>query len=139
MAMKGVSIRVIPHNDQAYETPGDWWFDDEGILQIRVSEMGSWRYEQLVAFHEYAEALMCYSDNISEAEVTAFDKEFEAMREKFPTIVGEREPGNAGTAPYRKQHQFASKLEYQLSEKLHVVWKEYDVEVNSLKKDTDGN
>ena len=35
-----ITIKTIAHDKQRYDTVGDWWFDDEGDLQIRVSRVG---------------------------------------------------------------------------------------------------
>lgn len=133
--MKGVLIKVIPHQSQRYETVGDWWFDETDILQIRVSEMGDWRYEHLVAFHEYAEALICFHKGIDEKIISDFDKGFEEIRLKHPGIMGDMEPGDMSTAPYHKQHKRASHLESMLAQSLDVVWKVYNAAVNKLIKE----
>lgn len=132
--MKEVIIKVIPHSEQRYETCGDWWFDSEGVLQIRVSDMSDSRYEQLIAFHEYAEAMLCNYSGVSEREVLDFDIEFEKMRAAFPKLVGNKEPGNSRAAPYNKQHKMATRLEHQLAEKLNVDWEKYGEVVNNLSK-----
>lgn len=132
--MKGVNIQVIPHSEQRYETVGDWWVDEGEILQIRVSDMGEWKYEQLVAFHEYAEAMLCIHKGISEKSITEFDEKFEEIRLKHPGIIGDMEPGNMTSAPYNKQHRKATHLEGLLAQPLGVDWGEYGKAVNKLTK-----
>ena len=53
-----IEIKTIPHNSQRYDTVGDWWTDEEG-WHFRVSYMGNWRYQFLVAFHEMLELAWC--------------------------------------------------------------------------------
>lgn len=130
--MNGVVIKIIPHKEQRYETAGDWFFDADNILQIRVSKMSNWRYEQLVAYHEYAEAMICLSRGIEEKDVSDFDIKFEEIRKQYPEIIGDMEPGYMITAPYYKPHRTATHLERVLAEELGVEWKSYEKVVNNL-------
>lgn len=129
-----VYIKTIPHSEQRYDTCGDWWWEGSQ-LQIRVSSLGDTFYEQLIAFHEYAEALMCSKEGISEAEVTAYDERFEIMRAAFPDVISaDSEPGNQRLAPYKKQHARATELEKSLCKYLGLDWNKYDKAVNNLGK-----
>ncbi len=123
-----IYVRVIPHNQQRYVTVGDWWFDEFGDLQIRVSAMADWRYETLVAYHEQFEALACKRAGIQEALVTAFDIEFENYRK----AGNHAEPGDCLRAPYYRQHQLATIAERQLALELGVDWREYDEKVSRM-------
>jgi len=123
-----IKIEVIPHDQQRYPTCGDWFFDADGNLTIRVSRMSDWRHEALVAVHELVEVLLCKQRGISQSEVDAFDKQFEANRPEG----NEDEPGDDPDAPYRKEHFFATNLEALLSAELDVEWPTYEKEVQSL-------
>jgi hypothetical protein len=123
-----IVIKTIPHKEQRYETCGNWWWDEHGDLQIRVSEMGDWRYESLVAFHEQFEALACRRAGIREETVSAFDIEFENNRKQG----NEDEPGDDPQSPYYRQHKLADIAERQLAMELGVDWKEYSKAVFSL-------
>ncbi len=116
-----ITIKTIAHAEHRYETCGDWWFDEAGNLEIRVSDMGDWRKEALVAFHELAEVLMCKHRNISQESVDAFDKAFEAKREEGNTD----EPGDQVDAPYHREHVFAENLECLLMGQLDVERDDY--------------
>lgn len=136
-----ISIKTIPHNEQRYETAGDWWFresvQDGEILEVRVSDMGNPLYTWLVASHEINEALRCKTDGVDEKDITVFDKAFEALRERFPSLIGDQEPGDMVSAPYHDQHVGATNIE-RLSAEFHGVdWDEYDTTVNSLSQDKD--
>ncbi len=123
-----VVIETIPHGSQRYETVGDWWFDPDGTLQIRTSDMGNEDYEILVALHELVEVLLCKKRGITDEVVSAFDVAFEAAR-----VEGnEDEPGDDPAAPYRKEHLFATGVEKLLAAELGVDWKTYDKAVMSL-------
>lgn len=123
-----VNIKVIPHEQQRYSTVGDWWLDEHGDLQIRVSQLSDWRREQLIAIHEYAEYLMCKNDGITTEDVDKFDKEFEANREEG----NEDEPGDEPTSPYVRQHCMATGIERIMAAQLGVAWKPYEDELVEL-------
>lgn len=126
-----INIKTIPHNEQAYETVGDWRFDDNGDLNIFVSSMNNWKYELLVAFHELAEVAMCKDRGITTEEVDAFDIKFEEEREKG--LHGDdEEAGDDVNAPYRKEHFTSTNLERILARELDVDWKTYDDMVMGL-------
>ena len=122
-----VAINIIPHDKQRYETVGDWqWLGDD--LLITVSDMGDWRYNMLVAFHEMAEVLICKHRGISQQAVDEFDMQFEKVREEDD----DSEPGDCIIAPYYQEHQFATCVERLLARELDVNWKKYDETVNGL-------
>lgn len=111
---------LIPHRTQRYDTPGDWsWIGHE--LDVRVSELGDWKMEALVAIHEIVEAVLCRSDGISGAVVDAFDMAFEGD-----------EPGAAPACPYFQQHATADKIERLVAAELGVNWMDYTKAVDSL-------
>ena len=125
--MKRISIFTIPHKRQEYNTIGNYRMTPK-TFQIMVSKMGNDEYEFLVALHEMIEQHLCYVNNIFDAEITKFDKAFEAKRKKGNTD----EPGNDPKAPYYKQHQFATKIERLMAKMLGVSWKKYEEAINSL-------
>jgi hypothetical protein len=119
-----IHIETIPHREQRYDTVGDWWLDEAGDLQIRVSDMsrgstGRRRMESLVAVHELIEALLCQFRGIADEDVTAFDTAFVPSPENA-------EPGDDPLAPYREEHFFATTIERLLSTELRVDWLDYE-------------
>lgn len=122
-----VIIKTIPHRQHRYETVGDWWSEGK-TLHIRVSEMGSWKYEMLVAVHELVEVLQCKHLRISTASVDKFDIAFEKKRKPGNTD----EPGDDSRAPYRVQHGIATGVERILAALLGVDWNKYEAKINSL-------
>lgn len=122
-----ISIKTIPHKEQRYDTCGDWWFTEEGDLEIRVSKLSE-QESFLIGIHEAIEAYMCKSRGVSEESITEFDMEFEKSRKEGNTD----EPGDSPEAPYRDQHFFATTIERLLAQKLDVDWKEYEEHVTSL-------
>lgn len=126
----GVCILVIPHEQQRYDTVGDWWFDkDSSILEIRVSELGNYKQEMIVALHEFIEAILCLSRGIKEEDVTTFDRTYEQQR-----LVGDTtsEPGDSIAAPYYNEHQFATAMEKFMAKELELEWGKYEEKINSL-------
>jgi hypothetical protein len=126
-----IVIETIPHDQHRYETVGDYWRDEQGALQIRVSEMSDWRRELLVAFHELIEVHLTEDRGINEPDIKAFDEMFEAERENGLHGEGD-EPGWDPRAPYGKEHAFSEAMERLLAGELKVDWKTYDKEVMSL-------
>lgn len=117
-----IVIETIPHAEQRYPTVGDWWVDQAGTWQIRVSEMGNEKAAFLVGIHELVEMATCLSDGVTQEEVDKFDRHY----------AGEGEPGDDMDAPYWKQHQLATTVERQAAQWLQVDWNEYEKLVDSL-------
>jgi hypothetical protein len=126
-----ILIDTIPHRDQRYPTAGDWQFTKgdfgrgEDMLVIRVSDLGHFNMNFLLAIHELVEAVLCKHRDVSEAEVDRFDQDPEREREGI-------EPGDNMAAPYFAEHQFASGIERLLAAELGVNWVEYERRVDAL-------
>jgi len=125
-----ITMVVIPHSKQQYDTVGDWRFLPGGNLLIKVSKMSDPRYETLVATHELVEAVLCKQAGVSEEAVTAFDVAYEKNRKDGDLS----EPGDDPKAPYHDQHLAASELERLLAAWLQVDWDAYNAEVESMGK-----
>lgn len=128
-----IEVRTIPHNQQRYDTVGDWWTDEEG-WHIRVSYMGNWRYNFLVAFHELLEMAWCKQKGVKQADVDAFDICFEKNR--APCDLSE--PGDDPRAPYRYGHQMATLAERFAALVIGVKWDKYEAAVNGLEYRKEG-
>jgi len=153
-----VTMHTIPHDQQRYDTVGDWHFDMNGDLIIKVSKMSDPRYETLIAVHELIEAVLCKQAGVSEDAVDAFDMAYEAGRkvrlDKARSVnrepvhgrsfqgwrkrhaaeiaeIEEAEPGDDPQAPYHHQHMAASMFEEDLAKRLGVDWEVYAAEVMS--------
>jgi hypothetical protein len=124
-----MNIDTIPHESQRYPTVGDYWLDENGVEQIRVSEMMDWRYEVLVAVHEIIEMALTRQRGIEEEAITEFDIRFEQDKDKG-LVTGEA--GDNSNAPYRKEHFFATNIERLFAGELGVDWFEYDRYVDAL-------
>ena len=124
-----INIQTIPNSEQRYITTGDYWIDSDGTWQIRVSDLGDWKKELLVAIHELAEQAICLSKGIKEEDISAFDIEFEKNR----TEGNFDEPGDDRNAPYADEHCIATSIERLMSVSLGLKWKDYDDAVNNVK------
>lgn len=126
-----INVQTIPHDKHRYPTVGDWWFDDAGDLQIRVSDMGDVEYEALIALHEQVEAILCKQRGISAKQVDEFDVQFEKDRE-LGLHADQDEPGGHPDAPYRREHFFATSIERLMAGELNVEWHVYETQLNNL-------
>jgi len=120
-----IIIESIPQKDHRYDTCGDYWYDENGGLQVRVTEMGK-REMMLVIFHELVEQFLTEERNIQEQDIMKFDIEFENNR-----IEGDdSEPGDNPNAPYRKEHRFAENIERMIAHEIGYNWDEYTKRFN---------
>ncbi len=124
-----IIVRFIDPANHRYPTPGDWLYDAEDhVLEVRVSKMGDWRSELAVAIHEAVESVMCLEKDVTEAEVTAFDMQFEKERadEKHRETD---EAGDDDRAPYHDQHIAATFVEKEVCAQTKIPWTEHDKNV----------
>lgn len=98
------------------------------VLHIKVSELGDWRYNALIAVHELVEVLKCKHDGVTQEQVDAFDIAYEKNR---PEAV-DSEPGDSPDAPYRQQHCLATGIERIMAAALGVDWDSYDRAILAL-------
>lgn len=119
-----INIRVIPESEQRQEVNGaDWFFDERGDLQVRVSPMSDWKREMLLAIHETVEAILCKYNGVSVSDVDKFD----ALYDKEHTF--DTDAGDDIRAPYSRQHCFATAVERILCAEMGVNWSDYDKEL----------
>jgi hypothetical protein len=119
-----IHIKVIPESEQRAEVNGaDWFFDDKGDLQVRVSPMSDWRREVLLGIHEAVEAIMCRHNGVTQQQVDAFDLEYDK------THTFDVNAGDEPAAPYVREHCLATAIERILCAELDVNWLQYDTEL----------
>src|SRR5258705_8885586 len=70
--LPSVTVHVVPHSEQRYETSGDWVWKDGGLV-VTVSDLGDDRFNVLVAAHEVTEALLARRDGVTEQQVDTWD------------------------------------------------------------------
>ena len=107
--IKRIVMEVIPHQDQRYETLGDYWMDADGTLQFRTSDLGDWRYNFSILLHEFIEYAVLLHKGVPESDVLAFDL---AVK---PDSKYAEDPGFDPAAPYHREHVLADTMERLLS------------------------
>lgn len=117
-----IRVETVKHQQQRYETCGDWLFDKDGNLVIYVSELGDWRYEAMLAVHELVEAILCKDRNIPEEDVNGFDVGHPELED----------PGLDERAPYHKEHMIADSIERALCQHLGLSWNAYEKSMEKL-------
>ena len=126
-----IHAEIIPHKQQLYPTVGNYMDDKNGGKKFQISDMQNEDYAFLVLIHEMVEARLCEKAGITDEEITAFDKMFEAERDAGLHDDTE-EPGCDPDAPYCQQHMQAMKIERMVARFLGVKWSVYDRKVMSL-------
>ncbi len=126
-----IHIKTIPHSDQRYPTCGDYWYDDLGVLQVRVSDMGNKMYETMVAVHEVIEEALASHRGLTEPEIMAFDQYYE-MRRAQGLVPEDSEPGFDNNAPYLREHTLSSAVEMMMCAHAGLSWNDYDRTVMNL-------
>ena len=116
-----ITIKTIPKSEMRFDDAGDWFFDDSGNLQIRVADMGNWKYEFLVADHELHEALLCFDRDITTQQADDFDKQFEKENKDKRLHAGDDI-----NCPYKEEHFTAGIIERIMSGELDINWQIYD-------------
>ncbi len=129
--MLKINIKTIPSEKQRYPTVGDYWYDEDGVLQIRVTEMGNEFYEKMIVIHELIEEALTKKRGLSEPEILDFDIAFEKRR-SLGLVTEDAEPGFDNNAPYLKEHTLATSVEMQMCALSGESWEDYSKEVNDL-------
>jgi hypothetical protein len=131
-----IIIESLPHASQRYPTCGDWYFEPDGTLVIKVSEEMGPDSCFLVAVHELVEVWLSTKRGVTVQQVDDFDIAYEKAHRVGGTLEGERmdesEPGDDPNCPVFEEHQLATVLERLLCERLGITWKQHDETVNAL-------
>jgi hypothetical protein len=108
-----IVIERIEKEKHRYDTLGDWYYDDEGAMQIKTT--GETEDEAfLIALHELVEYWLCKKRGITVEEVDKFDFQWALEHPSDDTL----EPGDDERAPYKKEHAFAMIVENMMKEEL---------------------
>ncbi len=119
-----ISIKVIPESEmRACVNGADWFWGENGDLQVRVSPLSDWRREILLGIHEAVEAIMCKHNGVSQESVDAFDLEYDK------THTFDLNAGDDPKAPYVREHCLATAIERIMCAELEVNWESYDKEL----------
>jgi len=138
-----ITIEVIEHRDQRYNTVGDWRFvrDSEGApteLTISVSNIQfDNTMNMLIALHEFVEAILCELGGVKEKDVDQFDLNWKPRPVFWDTDRLTTEPGEDYMAPYYSQHQLASAVERLCADRLYQHWGRYEAIVDKVVEDAE--
>jgi len=125
-----VSIKVVPNKIVALRmgfTGADWWFDDDGNLEVRVAdEVGTWQEQTALGFHEGFEAALCKHLGITQKQVDDFDKKYQSEH------AVDLNSGDEPDAPYKVPHTFATAVERVFTGACGIDWKPYDERLAKL-------
>ena len=124
-------MATIPHELHRYPSCGDYEWTRNGTLIIFVSDMNNDKYHYLIFLHEYIESMLCQFRGIKEKDITTFDIFYE-MRREMGFVPEDSEPGDDDMAPYKREHQLATKIERMIADELNINWDVYDRKINSL-------
>jgi hypothetical protein len=120
-----ISIKTIPETEQRYPTTGDYFQSKDGTWNFRISDMGNWKYEFLVALHELVEWALAQHKGITNEQIDDFDFQFEKDRESG-LHTDDEEPGNDPKCPVWFEHQMATVVERMIAGLMGIEWKVYD-------------
>ena len=112
-----VEITSIPQAQMRYSSLGDYVRTADDALYIKVQEFPDWRYEFLIALHEFIEEALTKQRGIAEPDIKAFDE----------AHLDADDPGMLPDAPYHKEHLFADAVERIMALQLGVDWAAYEV------------
>jgi len=127
-----IHIKTIPTDKmRIIGSVGDYWYDTEGVLQIRVVELGDEFMEKSIAAHELLEEALTKKRGLPEPEIQAFD-EYHEHRIKMGLVSQDSEAGHDPNCPYRSEHCFAESVEMGMFAMAGVSWAEYENKINSI-------
>ena len=135
-----IVIRFIPHEEQRYDTCGDWQIEHPRKLDpadelaratrlvISVSKSRSYRSNFAIAIHELVEALLCMEHGVTGEEVDQFDMAWTGEKSRVVCF----EPGDDPAAPYYNEHQIATTVERIVVEAFGMPWHYHNENLESL-------
>ena|ERR1700743_999561 len=127
-----IRIKTIPNEKMRIPgSVGDYWYDSEGVLQIRVADLGDEFMEKSVAVHELIEEALTKRRGIPEPDIQAFD-DYYNQRQKMGLVPYDSEAGHDPSAPYRNEHCFAESVEMGMFALAGVSWLDYENKIKSI-------
>ena len=114
--MLNIQIKTVPQQEQRYKTVGDYYYDENGMLQIVISEQQNKYYEYLILVHELVEIILTEHRGILESDIMKFDLE----------NLDLGDPGSDPRACYFHEHMFAMDIEKLVCSQLNIDWEKYN-------------
>lgn len=122
--MKQIILQIIPHEEQRLKMIGDWFFDQDDNLTVRVTDLGDWRLNFIIARHELDEAMLCKYYGVTTEQVDKYDLEHPDN--------GSSDYADNQSSPYYQQHNDALAAEWIMSRLLDIDWKDYERRMKSF-------
>jgi len=119
-----INIETIPHEQQRYNTCGDYFYDDLGTLQVRISEQGNEFFNKLIMVHELIEEALTKQRGLTEHEIMDFDLYFEKRRD-LGLVDKDAQAGFDKNAPYLKEHTISDAVERLMCASAGISYDEY--------------
>ena len=117
-----IEIKSIPASEfRIRGGVGDYWYEEDGTLQIRVLETGNQDYAKLIAVHEFIEEWLTKRRGLSEPDIQAFDEKW-----FVEDHAAHEEPGFDPRAPYLQEHTVADAIERLLCAFCGIPLAEYE-------------
>ena len=113
--MKKIVIEVIPYKKMYMEYFGDFYWEKDGTLQIRVAQYPNEIQDVGTIVHEFLEAWKLKVKGVSVKDVEMFDKEHE----------DHDDPGCLKDAPYHKEHMESLYIEKIICKQMGFDWNTY--------------
>lgn len=126
-----IHIKTVRYEDMRYPTCGDYFYDEKGVLQILVADMGNEKWETFIALHELCEERLTKWKGIPEQKITEFDISYEKQRMEC-LDPHNLEPGFDNNAPYRQEHTLSTGIEMMVCAYAGLSWLDYEQAINSL-------
>lgn len=131
-----IIIETIPHSEQRYPTCGDWYYNADGTLIIKVSQEMGEDSCFLVALHELIEVKLATHRGVTVKQVDDFDIAYEKAHREGGTLDGKRldqsEPGDDPACPVFKEHGIATGIEGIVCAEMGIAWSKHGENVDSL-------
>ena len=124
-----INIQVISHKEQGpAKVTAQWWTDEAGVIQVRISRLGDIRAELLHLVHELVEIAcsITHPEIMDDVLTDAYDEEFLRKRAAGELPLGHEEVGFGENCPYSGGHHAASGVELMICPHMDLNWVDYD-------------
>lgn len=112
--------------DHRYKSIDDWqnpYINSNNVVfTVQAADTGNWKYNMLIFFHALVEQVLCYSNKITDEQVSEWD-----MRHTHCD-----DPGSHEEAPYFREHKSAEEIEAMISTYLDIPWDDYGKAIDKV-------
>jgi hypothetical protein len=126
-----ISVDVVPHAEQDYDTPAAWEEVVPVEWMVEVSDLGDWRYNLLTALGQQIELALCKQAGVTSEQIQAFAVAH-GKRRRAGDSDYQGAPGDHPDAPHKKAYRFAQQMLKQIAPELGIVWSRYQRALEAL-------